>query len=212
MKSNYTHIGFIMDRSGSMQTLAIEASNAFNEFIREQREVDGEATLTFVDFDNTYRVLNDFTHLDDVEEYVLQPGGTTALLDAIGRTINSIGERLSGMPEEERPEKVLIAIMTDGYENASQEFTREQIREMIERQENDYNWVFMYLGANQDAFAVAQSFGISMNNAMNYAFTAQDMNRATKSIGNAATVYRSASFAGDVTSLLSDNEELDANN
>lgn len=203
-KAGSTHIGFIMDRSGSMGAMAIEASNAFNTFIEDQQQVEGEATLTLVQFDNKYEVVHDFIDINDVPTYQLVPRGATALLDAIGITINTIGERLAALPEEERPEKVLIAIMTDGYENASQEFTGDKIRSMIERQENEYSWTFMYLGANQDSFAVAQSFGVSVGNTKNFVNAADGMS----SINLATTSYRSASYdMGNRGSLLADQDE-----
>ena len=99
--------------------------------------------------------------------------GMTALLDAVGTTINSIGERLANTPEEERPEKVIFVITTDGYENDSREFTRDKVKEMIEHQQNKYSWVFMFLGANMDAVAEAGKYGISSSYAATY--TASDV-------------------------------------
>jgi len=201
MKKGLTFIGFVMDRSGSMGSMAVEASNAFNNFISDQKEVEGEALVTFVEFDNNYNVVHDavdintiVTDPEDDARYQLVPGGTTALLDAIGISINSIGERLAGMPEEERPEKVIIGIMTDGMENASHEFTRDQIKSMIEKQESEFSWTFMFFGANQDAFAAGAGLGVAAGNAANFAGTGKGAISAMSNVSRAVTAYRNPTY------------------
>jgi uncharacterized protein YegL len=210
-KKNYTHIGFVMDRSGSMSSMASEASAAFNRFVEEQREVEGEATFTFVDFDNEYNVIHDFVPLEEVGTYNLEPRSMTALLDAIGRTINEIGSRLGLMAEDERPDKVVIAILTDGHENASQEFTRDQIVAMVQEHETKYDWTFIYLGANQDAFTTAQSMGLSIGNAVNFAATGVGAGSGISSVHKAIKSYRSADYDMSAKSdLLSANQADDS--
>lgn len=199
MKTGLTFIGFVMDRSGSMANMALEASNAFNNFIEDQQKVDGEALVTFVEFDDNYRVVHEAVNINDIitqgdGRYVLVPGGMTALLDAIGRTINSIGTKLNDMPESERPEKVIIGIMTDGNENSSQEFNREQIRALIQEQESKYNWTFMFFGANQDAIAAGASIGVSVGNSANFAGNADGAVFAMSNVSRAMTNYRSATY------------------
>jgi uncharacterized protein YegL len=163
MKDNLTEIIFILDRSGSMETLTTDTIGGFNSFIEKQKLEPGEALLTVVLFDDKYELLYDGTDLQKVslltkKEYFAR--GTTALLDAMGKTINTVGERLSKIEEKNRPSKVIVVITTDGYENASHEFTAQNIREMVEHQTNKYNWQFVFLGANMDSISVAQTYGI----------------------------------------------------
>lgn len=184
MKNNLTELVFILDRSGSMSGLVNDTIGGFNSMIEKQKKEDGEAYVTTVLFDNNYELLHDHVDIKDVKEitnkdYYAQ--GLTALLDAIGRTINSIGKRLSDTPEEERPEKVIFVIATDGEENSSVEFTKTNVREMIEHQQNKYSWQFIFLGANMDAVAEASSLGISSGHSHTY--TANNV--GTASIYNA---------------------------
>ena len=137
-----------------MKDMELEARNGFNAFLESQQKLPGEARLTLVLFDHEYIVAHDGVPIKDVpslDEHTYVPRGTTALLDAIGRTINTIGERLDKAPEPERPGKVIVAILTDGLENASQEFKRKQIFKMIKHQREVYSWEFIFLGARQDA-------------------------------------------------------------
>lgn len=171
MKTNLTEIVFILDRSGSMKHLTSDTIGGFNSFIDEQKKVDGEALLTTILFDDEYEILHNGVNLKVVKplttnEYSVR--GFTALLDAIGKTINEVGDRLSKTKEEERPSKVIFIITTDGEENSSKEFKQEQVKSMIENQTNNYNWQFIFLGANIDAVATAQRYGINANLAHTY--------------------------------------------
>jgi len=170
-KQNYTDIIFVLDRSGSMESIKDETITGFNVFLSEQQKVPGEATMTLAQFDHEYDMVYEARQLRDVaplndDTYV--PRGYTALLDAIGRTINSTGERLAGMQESQRPGKVVFVILTDGLENYSKEFNTSRINEMIERQRSAYKWEFVFLGANQDAIATATSMGIAQDAAMTF--------------------------------------------
>ena len=176
MKKNLTEIVFLLDRSGSMGSLTDDTIGGFNSMIEQQKKEDGEAYVTTVLFNSNRYMLHDHVNIQEVEpmthaDYMAY--GMTALLDAVGTTINSIGERLANTTEEERPEKVIFVITTDGYENDSREFTREKVKEMIEHQQNVYSWVFMFLGANMDAVAEAGKYGINSNFAATY--TASDI-------------------------------------
>lgn len=171
MNNNLTEIVFILDRSGSMGPIAADTIDGYNTFIEKQKLEPGEAKLTTVLFDSIYEVIHDGVDIQKVEHLTSTQywaRGMTALMDAVGRTINSVGERLAATPEEERPGKVIFVITTDGLENASREFTRTQIKQMIEHQTNKYNWQFMFLGANIDAAAEAVSMGIDAQYAANY--------------------------------------------
>jgi uncharacterized protein YegL len=176
MKKNLTEMVFILDRSGSMGNLVADTIGGFNSMIEQQKKEDGEAYVTTVLFNSHHTTLHDHVNIQDVQpittnEYCTY--GMTALLDAVGTTINSIGERLADTPEEERPEKVIFVITTDGYENDSREFTRDKVKEMIEHQQEKYSWVFMFLGANMDAVEEAGKYGISSHYAATY--TASDL-------------------------------------
>ena len=169
MKDDFTDITLVVDRSGSMQAIREDAEGGVNSLIEEQRKEPGEAFLTLVQFDTEYEVIHRGLPLQDVPHYALVPRGRTALLDAVGRAINETEERLGGMPKEERPGLVLFVINTDGLENSSQEFTKAQIKDMIEQQQEKNDWHFTFLGANQDSFAEAGAMGIRAGGIADYA-------------------------------------------
>ena len=172
MRENLTEMVFVLDRSGSMSGLAADTIGGFNELIEKQKKIEGDAYVTTVLFDHEYEVLHDHVALGEVapltdKEYFAR--GSTALLDAVGRTINAVGARLAATPEEERPEHVVFVITTDGMENASREYTAKQVREMVEHQQQKYSWQFVFLGANMDAVSEAGKLGISASHAANFA-------------------------------------------
>ena len=199
MREGLTEIVCILDRSGSMSNLTSEAIGGFNEFIKEQKEADGDANVTVALFDNNYKLLHDNVNINDVPELTGEqywPGGMTALYDAIGMTVDNIGKRLSETKEEDRPENVIVAILTDGYENTSREYTAEKVKEMIEHQEEKYDWTFMYLAANQDAFDVGLSFGMKDYNSINFNATSGGTTGAFTNMSRGATSYRSVANKG----------------
>lgn len=164
MNQNLTELVFILDRSGSMYGLELETISGYNSMLEKQKNEPGEAKVTTVLFDNLYEVIHDAVDVKSVKPMTSKeyyPRGTTALMDAIGNTLNRVGNRLAATPEHERPGQVIVIITTDGYENSSREFTRGQIKKMIEHQTDVYSWKFMFLGANIDAAAEADSIGIS---------------------------------------------------
>lgn len=168
MNNRLSDITVVVDRSGSMMTCANEAENGLNRLIDEQKEQEGECNFTLVQFDDQYEVVHDGISIQQVSRIKLEPRGMTALCDAVGKTINTIGSRLTNTSEEERPSLIMVVIVTDGQENASQEFKTCQVRDMIKHQEEKYGWKFVFLGANQDAFAEAQKYGINASCAANY--------------------------------------------
>jgi uncharacterized protein YegL len=169
MRDDLTDITLVVDRSGSMQAIRADAEGGVNALIEEQRKEPGEAALTLVQFDTEYEVVHRGVPIGDVPAYSLVPRGMTALLDAVGRAINETDERIRSMPEEDRPGLVLFVINTDGLENSSQEFTKDQIKEMIEEQQKENDWHFTFLGANQDSFAEARAMGIQADGVADYA-------------------------------------------
>lgn len=205
MKEGLTELVFILDRSGSMGTMLKEAIGGFNAFVEEQKKLPGEARLTLALFDNHYKIIHNGKNIQDVElldETTYTPGGTTALLDAIGRTMDDVGRRLSDTPENERPSKVLVAILTDGLENASNDYTRMKINDMITHQREKYSWEFLFLAANQDAIDSGVTLGINPNMSYNYCCSsAGGTLNAFKSISRAAVSYRATGIIGDVDPL-----------
>lgn len=171
MRENLTEMVFVLDRSGSMSGLAADTIGGFNELIEKQKKIEGDAYVTTVLFDHEYEVLHDHVALGEVapltdKEYFAR--GSTALLDAVGRTIDSVGARLAAAPEEERPEHVVFVITTDGRENSSCEYTAKRVRDMIEHQQQKYSWQFVFLGANMDAVSEARNLGISAKYAADF--------------------------------------------
>jgi uncharacterized protein YegL len=164
---NLTEIVAIVDRSGSMETMREDAIGGFNSFLKKQQEEkEGKCLLTYTQFDNEYEVVHngiDIRDMKPLDETTFVPRGSTALRDAIGRTINTVGERLSKTPEEQRPGNVVVVILTDGQENASREFSPEQISAMVKRQADEYDWAFVYLAQNIDAFATGRNMGMTMS-------------------------------------------------
>ena len=171
MKKNLTELVFILDRSGSMAGLEKDTIGGFNAMIEKQRGEPGEALISTVLFDNETEVIHDRIPLDRVpalteKEYFVR--GCTALLDAVGGAIHHIGTVHKYAREEDRPEKTLFVITTDGMENASHFYTYDQAKAMIQRQQEKYGWEFLFLGANIDAAREAARFGIRADRAANY--------------------------------------------
>ncbi len=171
MKNTLTEIVFILDRSGSMAGLESDTIGGFNSLITKQKKEEGRALVSTILFDDRREVLHDRVPLDQIEkmtdrDYYVR--GTTALLDAIGKAIHHIGNVHKYAREEDRPDKTLFIITTDGMENASKLYTYEKVRQMVERQKSRYAWEFLFLGANIDALEVAGRFGISEDHAANY--------------------------------------------
>ena len=171
MKKNLTELVFILDRSGSMAGLEADTIGGFNAMTQKQRKEPGEALVSTVLFDNETQVIHDRVPLDKVpaltqKEYYVR--GCTALLDAVGGAIHHIGNVHKYAREEDRPEKTLFVITTDGMENASRRYTYDKVKAMIEHQREKYGWEFLFLGANIDAAREAARFGIRADRAANY--------------------------------------------
>lgn len=172
MNNSLTEIVFVLDRSGSMEAMVEPAVSGFNRLLREQQQVPGLARFTLVLFDDQYELpfhsvpIAEVVELD-AESFV--PRGSTALLDAIGRTIDDLGKKLAAAPENDRPNQVIIAILTDGEENASHHYSWADVAKRIRHQTEKYQWQFMFLGANQDAIATAGRMNIHAANTTNFA-------------------------------------------
>lgn len=193
MRKNTTELVFILDRSGSMAGLETDTIGGYNSMLEKQKSVEGECRITTVLFDNEYEVLHDRIDLPAVsrmtdKEYCVR--GSTALLDAIGRTIYKIGNVQKNTAEEYRAEKVLFVIITDGAENASREFTAERVRRLIKNQKKKYNWEFIFLGANIDAVETAADLGIERNRAQSYLADQEGVELNYQVLSQAVCQYR----------------------
>ena len=171
MKKDLTEIVFILDRSGSMSGLESDTIGGFNSMIKKQKKEAGEALVSTVLFDDECEVIHDRVPMGEVKkltekEYFV--GGCTALLDAIGEAIHHIGNIHKYARDEDRPEKTLFIITTDGMENASHRYTYAKVKKMVERQKEKYGWEFLFLGANMDAIDVANHIGIQADRAVTY--------------------------------------------
>ncbi len=198
-KQNSTLITVLIDRSGSMSSCRNGTIEGFNAFIESQKKTQSElkddVKVSLVQFDNMYEINYNMLPLENVPNLTMAsyvPRGGTALHDAIGKTINDVGAKLSEAIESDRPSKVLVVIMTDGQENESKIFSREQIANMIRHQEQKYAWEFVYLGANQDSFAVGGAMGMKMANVMNYTSDNLGTSRAFASLHKMSSGYRSS--------------------
>lgn len=173
MKDNYTHICLVVDRSGSMMTIYKDMNGAIVQLMREQAEANiGDITVDVITFDSDIDVVHENVDPLDVGENVIVPRGSTALNDAIGFAINRLGNKFRIMSERSRPDKVIVVVVTDGGENASKEYSQAQVKAMVEEQASKWNWTFMYLAANVDAFGTGAGYGFDATNTMGYVATA----------------------------------------
>ncbi len=171
MKKDLTELVFILDRSGSMSGLESDTIGGYNGLLDKQRNEVGEAVITTVLFDDKYELLHDRINVKGVapitnKDYFVR--GMTALLDAVGKTIVKIESAQAHTTEDERPEKTLVVITTDGMENASREFTKDKVKEMVERMQKNHGWEFIFLGANIDSVKTAGGIGIRADRTANY--------------------------------------------
>ena len=193
MEKNLTEIIFILDRSGSMAGLEGDTIGGFNAMIEKQKREQGEALVSTVLFDNNSEVIHDRVDIQRIKpmtrkEYYVR--GCTALLDAVGGAIHHIGNVHKYAREEDRPEKTLFVITTDGMENASRKYSYDRLKAMIERQKEKYGWELLFLGANIDAAKEAARFGISADHAANYHADSEGTNVIYETVSEAITQVR----------------------
>jgi hypothetical protein len=212
-----THIICILDRSGSMANIMTDSIGGFNTFLKQQKALPDEATITVALFDDKYDLLYDNVDIKKADELtgrVWFPRGTTALYDAIGKTIHSEKANFARLGDE-APAKVLVCVVTDGLENASKEYKgeagKQQIQKLIKECEKD-DWNFIYLAANQDAFAVGTSFGISRGNTFTYTADSAGVFNMSSTLTASAVSYRSMStsdkdFKTKSKSLIDNDED-----
>lgn len=193
MKKGYTHIAMVLDRSGSMAAIASDMIGGVNQFLLAHRNAPGECTGTLVQFDHMIETLAEgkrITEIEPLTPHTYVPRGSTALYDAVGRTIAQTGDWLMHKPEAERPEKVIFAIITDGLENVSSEYNRAKVFDMIQHQREVYKWEFVFIGANQDALATGESIAIPRSHSINYAANAKGTGQAYASMATNSVKMR----------------------
>lgn len=201
MKKGLTEVVFILDRSGSMRGLEADTIGGFNSLIDRQRKEEGEAYVSTVLFDDISEVLYDRVPVGKVEamndrQYYVR--GCTALLDALGGAIHHISNVHKYAREEDRPEKTLFIITTDGMENASHTYTSAQVKRMVEERKEKYGWEFLFLGANIDAIEVAGRFGIGPERAFDYECDKEGTELNFRALSNTVSAVRKANCKADV--------------
>jgi hypothetical protein len=200
--SRKTLISALLDRSGSMDSLKEATEDGWRELINAQRQNPGHCQVTLAHFDTEYELLYPPTDIGLVPEFVVIPRGMTALLDSVGRFITEVGERLSTLPEDQRPGQVICLIMTDGMENASHEWTWDAVKALITQQREVYQWEFIFLGADMDAVEVGARMGMDRNLSMTYDKTSYTRSKAAYGMVSSkiAASRRRGSFAGEAFS------------
>ncbi|MGH8571218.1 MAG: vWA domain-containing protein [Gammaproteobacteria bacterium] len=196
MDSAYTAIAVLLDRSGSMQTIREDVEGGLRALLDEQRAQPGRATLRLTQFDDAYEVMHPSLPLGQVFAPALRPRGTTALLDAWGRAMVEFDAELADLPEEQRPANVLFVVVTDGIENSSREWTREQVMTKVTEQTEQWGWVFLYVAANQDAVAEGARYGVPGAQSVTYSHDPAGTRAAFGVVSSAVTRTRGGGAAG----------------
>lgn len=193
MNNNLTELVFVLDRSGSMNGLEQDTIGGFNALIEKQKQEPGKVLISTVLFNQKIQIIHDRVDLDQVPPMTEQdyfPQGCTALLDALGGALHHIGSIHKYAREEDRPGKTIFVIITDGLENSSRRYSNQQVREMVERQQEQYGWEFLFLGANMDAIAQARNYGIAADRAVRYACDSEGTVLNYESVSNAVYSIR----------------------
>jgi uncharacterized protein YegL len=193
---NLTYIGIILDRSGSMSGIKKDMEGGFKSFLKTQKEESGRALVSLFQFDDRFETVYKNVDIRDIDELILIPRGSTALLDAIGRASGIIGEDLRSRPENERPGNVIIYVITDGQENSSREYSAGAIRKIISDQTNKYAWNFQFLGANQDAVTTGVNLGFSADTSMTFGTNSSSVHNTWRNLGASASRGREATRSG----------------
>lgn len=190
---DYTHICIVLDASGSMSSIEDDTKGSFNSFIKAQQAAKGKTEFDLYQFSDEVIRLVEHVDLATFRDDLMASytcSGCTALNDAVCIAIDTLGQELAAMMEEDRPENVLMVIITDGFENASKKFTTKDVKDRITHQTEKYNWEFQYLAANQDAFASGADMGIAKDNCVNFSASPSGMVMACASICDRATQVR----------------------
>jgi len=201
LKAGKTEIVCVIDRSGSMASIKQDAIGGFNTFLEEQKKVPGECVFTYTQFNQNYDVVHNGIKLQDMkplDEDTYVPAGMTAMLDAIGRTVDEVGIRLNHTPEAEKPEQVILVILTDGEENSSREYSWERVAEMLKHQTEKYGWRVIFLAQNLDSQTTARKMGLDSK--LSNVYVANMM----KGGGGYRSAVRAASYAAASSRTMGD--------
>lgn len=214
MRREYTHITVILDRTGSMESIRDDTIGGFNTFLKQQKQEPGRATMTLVQFDtqDPYEVIHRFKPLKDIPELTREtfvPRASTPLLDAMGRGINDLADSLKDMPQGKRPSGIVMVIITDGQENSSREFRKDQIAKMVKEKQGKAGWQFVFLSADQAAINDAIAVGVRQGSAMAFDRTAQGTSLAYAASSRGISEYRSGR-SKDVSFTKEDRDQQDA--
>lgn len=205
---NYTHLSLIVDRSGSMALIRDDMEGAIKTLLSEQGALPGELHVDVATFDSVVEFPYEDVRADDIKDQLIAPRGMTALNDAIGKVVFSLGERLAALDEDDRPGHVIVAIVTDGGENSSTEYTLAAVKALVERQQNEFGWQFMFFGAeSMDAFGTAEGYGIGRGQTISFANNSDgvsgyaaaasaNMTRTRSGLGNGFTDEDRAAASG----------------
>ncbi|WP_024793634.1 vWA domain-containing protein [Tomitella biformata] len=197
--TDLTRLVFLLDRSGSMQSIKTDVEGGFAAFIEDQRAAAGECAVTLAQFDHRYEVVYQGVPIAEVPALDLRPRGRTALLDAMGTLITDVKAELDALPDADRPGTVIVSIMTDGKENASGEWTHPAIKALVEQQTNDQDWQFLYMGADQDAIEVGARLGVKRDQSLTYS---KEKSRDAMAAASAnIRSYRSAKTANPAAAM-----------
>jgi hypothetical protein len=211
MKKDLTEIMVILDRSGSMDYIKQDAIGGFNAFVEAQKNVPGKANISLIQFDDKYEenyISKPLKKVQKLNNKTYVPRGMTALLDAIGRAVVGLGAKLAAQPESERPSKVIVAIITDGQENASKEYNSQHIKDMIKEQEDKYSWEFVYLSSDLSAMSDAVSYGIKGANVIQFDNNSASVNSTYKTLGRTVSTYRTTGIVDIKAAKKKDKDDL----
>lgn len=209
MNNLLTDITVLLDRSGSMSVCRSDVLGGLNSFVKKQQEIKTGCVFTLIQFDsvNSQEKVFDAVDIRKIHEITeFDPRGGTPLLDAFGRAIVETGKRLREMPERERPGKVIFVVITDGLENASREFKKAQVAEMVKEQQGRYSWDFMFLGANMDAIGEGESLGLSFRNSAD--FSVNNIGATIAATGVKLATYRMTADKADLNYTVAERKSF----
>lgn len=218
MKKGLTHIIFVVDRSGSMASIASDMIGGYNDFIKKQKKEKGACYVSFYQFDDIYEQVFVRTVLKNVKELdsnTYSPRNSTALYDAIGKTISDYSTYLASLTEKQRPERILFVTITDGLNNASREYNLQKVRDLIQDKTTKAKWDFVFLGSNIDAWDAGQSMGVSSSSTLQFANVKGSVKKAFSSLNKNTCMYRSSAmksnYSFDAKDYKDQDEFLDGN-
>lgn len=197
-----TEYNIILDRSGSMQSIKSDMEGGFKTWIENEKKLEGIATVNLYQFDDRFETVYEGHTLDNAD-LILVPRGGTALNDGIGKTIGIVKDR----HKNSKPDRTIFVIITDGYENASREWTSSSVKNLVEQETKQNNWVFLYIGANQDAVLTGKDRGINVGKALNYASTPEGTSDMWKNVARGTSKLRCASNVS-YSNMAQDKEEV----